>query len=87
MKVLGRIGGNEIVLDKDDGNSALTLVTEFPDPTGDIRSIQIEVAIDGYKPGDIFLRKNSTSCTSEAITRMKKRVCKNSSPSGTITSL
>ena len=55
MKVLGRIGGNEIVLDKDDGNSALTLVTEFPDPTGDIRSIQIEVAIDGYKPGDIFV--------------------------------
>ena len=55
MKVLGRIGGNEIVLDRGDGNSALTLVSEFPDPAGEIKSVQLEVAIDDYKPGDIFV--------------------------------
>ena len=55
MKVLGRIGGNEIVLDKGDGNSALTLVSAFPPASGNVRSIQLEVAVGNYKPGDIFV--------------------------------
>ena len=60
MKVLGRIGGNETVLDKTDGFNALTLVSEFPDPSGTVRSIQLEVAIDDYKAGDIFKSDGST---------------------------
>lgn len=55
MKVLGRIGGDEIVLDRDDGSSALKLVRELPDPSGVTRTVQLEINVGTDKAGDIFV--------------------------------
>ena len=60
MKVLGRIGGNEIVLDRDDGSSALKLVSSLPDPSGNDRTVQLEINVGEYKAGDIFVSDGST---------------------------
>ena len=55
MKILGKIKGNEVVLDKEAGRNALTLKRNIPDPSESERAIQLERSIDGYKPGDILL--------------------------------
>lgn len=55
MKVLGKIGGDEYILDREYGSRALRLVNAIPDPSGDIRMIQLEIDLLPYKRGDILV--------------------------------
>ncbi len=63
MKVLGRIPGDEYVLESNEGKYALTLVSELPDAaTTVLSSVQIrnDLRIDGvlYRSGTVFTLKD-----------------------------
>ena len=61
MKILGRISGDEMVLDKSDGFRALKLVDSLPDPASeDVRSVQLETSDTTNKAGDIFTSDGSS---------------------------
>ena len=58
MKVLGRIGGNEVVLDKSDGASSLRLVETLSDIPDGVKTVQLECDFGTYKRGTILVRED-----------------------------
>ena len=60
MKVLGRVPGNEYILDKTDGKSALRLVTQLPTDVEDAGSMQLENDVGNDRRGSIFIGNGNT---------------------------
>lgn len=75
-KILGKVGRNEIVLDKDDVRNALVLVDELPDPaTTGWGCVQLSTTLSSDKmAGDIFKLEDGAWKKIEASSVMKGTV-------------
>ena len=75
-KILGKVGRNEIVLDKDDVSNALVLVDELPDPaTTGWGCVQLSTTLSSdMMAGDIFKLKDGEWKKVEASSVIKGTV-------------